>query len=199
MAIDDLLTALEGEAEAEVRRRIGEAERTAAAIAEEAREGVEERLSRAVDARESELRAQLEGELVEVRRRARSRVLEARRRFLDRVFEAAGTRLDGALEDPDYEDALGQVMRDGLACFGAGHVRVRCSPALETRIADRWGDREGLTVEADPSVGTGVELRAPDASLIVDGTLDDRLGRRRPALEIEVMARIREELGDLVG
>ncbi|NIU78873.1 MAG: hypothetical protein GWN71_36575, partial [Gammaproteobacteria bacterium] len=59
MAIDDLLTALEGEAEAEVRRRIGEAERTAAAIAEEAREGVEERLSRAVDARESELRAQL--------------------------------------------------------------------------------------------------------------------------------------------
>ena len=115
MALSELLTALEREAEAsaadEVKRARAEAERLLLAATGEETARVQQRL--AEHART--LRGRAEERLVQARRKAETRVLEARRELLDRVFLGA-LALEGAVRGwPSYRVALERDVRTLLA------------------------------------------------------------------------------------
>ena len=188
MALDDLLAAVEREAERKIATRLAGAWTDAARVAAGSAEHLARRRAEAEAARRAELRAAATREVEASRRAARRMVLEARERLLDRVFRAALQRLPSAVEGQAYAAALAAEVAEVLSYFGAEPVVLRCPPALETRVRELAG-RPEVTVRADPGLTTGLAAESADGALMVESTLQGRLGRLRPALAIEVLRR----------
>lgn len=200
MAIDTLVDALEAngrkraadilrEGRAEMRRIRERADR------EEAR-----RRGELLAGLERELRAELSGEMARVRGEGRRAALEARRELLERVFERARDRLPSALGSTSFRGALPARLKAASRYLPEGEAVVSCPPELEALVRSAVASHEpgrgpggglaGLEVEPDPGVGTGFRLRSRDGGVVVDDTLDGRLARRRPELEIAILERL---------
>ncbi|HEY4591487.1 MAG TPA: V-type ATP synthase subunit E [Thermoanaerobaculia bacterium] len=189
MALDDLLAAVEREAERKIAARLAEAWTESARVAAGSAGHLARRRAEAAAARRAELRATATREVEESRRAARRTVLEARERLLDRVFRAARERLPAAMKGEAYAAALADEVAEVLSYFGAELVVLRCPPALEPQIRKLTSGFSGVTVAADPGLATGLAAESGDGELTVESTLDGRLGRMRPALAIEVLRR----------
>ena len=189
MALDDLLAAVEREAERKIAARLAEAWTDAARVAAGSSEHLARRRAEAEAARRAELRATAVREVEASRRAARRTVLEARERLLERVFRAARERLPEAVRGKAYAAALADEVAEVLSYFGAELVVLRCPPALEPQIRKITSGRSGVTVAADPGLTTGLTAESADGALAVESTLEGRLGRMRPALAIEVLRR----------
>jgi vacuolar-type H+-ATPase subunit E/Vma4 len=187
MALDDLLAAVEREAERKIAARLAGAWTDAARVAAGSAEHLTRRRAEAAAARRAELRAAATREVEASRRAARRTVLEARERLLDRVFRAALQRLPTAVEGQAYAAALADEVAEVLSYFGDELVVLRCPPALEPRVREIASGRSGVTVAADPGLATGLAAESGDGELMVESTLEGRLGRLRPALAIEVL------------
>lgn len=193
MALDDLLAAVEREAERKIAARLAGAWTDAARLAAGSREHLARRRAEAEAARRAELRAAATREVEASRRAARRTVLEARERLLDRVFRAARERLPAAARGEAYVSALADEVAEVLSYFGDELVVLRCPPALEPRareiVQEIGAGRSGVTVAADARLATGLAAESGDGELMVESTLEGRLGRLRPALAIEVLRR----------
>lgn len=185
MALDDLLAAVEREAERKIAARLAEAWTEAARVSAGSAEHLARRRAAAEAARRAELRAAATREVEESRRAARRTVLEARERLLDRVFRAARERLPSAVQGEVYAASLADEVAEVLSYFGTEPVVLRCPPILESRVRELAG--AGVTVRPDPGLTTGLAAESADGTLAVESTLQGRLGRLRPVLAIEVL------------
>jgi fused signal recognition particle receptor len=190
VALEELLAALERDAEAAVQAVRDAAAAEAARIAAESRTQAERRRAEFVAARERELRAAGEVAAAEVGRRTRRAVLEARQGMLDRVFAAARERLAAVATQPAFTERLGDHLAEARAYLGDGPVTVRCPPELTARVRRLARPADGITVVADPAAGTGLRVTSGDGTVEVDNTLDARLARLRPRLALEVLQRL---------
>lgn len=176
MALDQLLAALERDAQAEADRILAEARSDAAAREARTEALLAERRSRLLDEREAQREAELEGELAAARLTARRHALAARETVLDRVFAAAQGACAAAASDPAYHATLVPRLERALACFAPGsRLTISASPPLVPEIT-RWSDRPADTaVIADPQLGTGFRIAGADGSLEVLDTLEASL------------------------
>jgi vacuolar-type H+-ATPase subunit E/Vma4 len=132
----------------------------------------------------------VESALARARREARRETLESRRRVLERVFAAARAGLPAAVERPDYRAGVTRELELALRCLGDRPATLRCHPALRAQVEPLVRSRSGIAVVADPGAGSGFRIVASDGSLDVDATLEDRLARLAPRLEVEIAAQL---------
>jgi vacuolar-type H+-ATPase subunit E/Vma4 len=71
-------------------------------------------------------------------------------------------------------------------------VRVVCDPATAQAVSAS-GERPGARIEARPDTEPGLVAQSSDGSVTVDATLGAFLERLRPALAMEVAARVEGE------
>lgn len=192
MAIEQLLAALETDARAQVERLRADARTAADRVAEEAASDAKRRRGELLAARAVELRAGVEVALGEARRAARKAELEARERLLDRVFAAARGKLASAIAADVYRAALPRQLADALASVGDAPAEVRCAPALVGDLRRQADGRPYLTITADPGCGAGFTLETADGAIAVDGTLEERLGRERQRLAIDLWRELQQ-------
>jgi vacuolar-type H+-ATPase subunit E/Vma4 len=178
LALDQLITALEEDAEKQAHTELEQARSEAHRIATHARDLIVRRRAEFLVRMENDLREETEIELVEARRRSRS---------IDRVFTAAEARLPSLLEQRAYRDALPEELRTALSYVGDEPATIACSPQLSGAIEALVAGRAGTTVLPDDSVGSGFKVVSADGYVTVDVTLDARLERLRPQLSLEVL------------
>jgi len=161
MAIDELVAALEREAEAEIAAiraaARDEADRLAAAAA--ARRAASTRA--AVDVHRAGVQAGADAELAAATRRAMQEVLAARARMLDRLRAAITAELPG-LADPAVRERLRAAARDAA---GDGAIR------------------EG-------SDATGLRIEIEGGRVTIDATLSSLFARLWPRLRIAAVREV---------
>ena len=184
MAINDLLTRLERDAEDEAAATVARAEAEAEEILARANALIEQQRAAHRSVREAALRAEASREVGLARAEAARSVLEARHALLDRVFVAAASLLPGAVAGRDYVDRFPPELASALSCLPPGGGVVRCPAALAAKVTG------AIRVDPDDSVGSGFVVGAADGSLTVDATLARQLERLRPALAAELIQQV---------
>lgn len=192
MPLEDLLSALERDADAQADGELTAARATAEGIAAAAAARVERRRAEFVAARQAELRAAGEQRAADARRRALAGVLEARQRLLDRVFAAARANLPALAGDPSFHGRLPRDLAAARAYLGSGAVTARCRPEVAAAVRALVAGNGALTVVEDESAGTGIRLVGGEGSVEIDDTLEARLTRWLPRLALAVMRRLAE-------
>lgn len=190
MALDQLLTVLRQEADTESASVLDQARVSAQAIREA---GAAERADRqaAEDRRwDAERQQALALALAGAAMRAREAELLARDRLLARVLARARQLLPSLLGRPEYRAAIPALLAQGLECLGTRAGAVHASAALVPELEPLTAGRGALTLEADPSVGTGFQLRSADGGLTIDATLEHRLEQVAPRIRQELLTRL---------
>jgi vacuolar-type H+-ATPase subunit E/Vma4 len=192
MALEELLEVLRRETEAEATAILADAQAEAEAIRARCDADLATRSERLRSEQETIRRSAVELAVAQARRDSRRDLLEARERMLGRVFARAREQFPGALDSPEYQAGLSTRLNEALACLAARAGTVRCHPELEPALAPLLGSRPGVTLTADPSVGSGFKVASDDHSVEIDGTLEGRLERTRDRMKQTVMAALGE-------
>lgn len=195
MGLEELLAALEEDAQGEIARVGAEARREAAAIvarAEEEARALEELLvaeaGRAATA-ESELRlrrARLEAE----------RALRAAREAAFRdLLDGVRGRLAAIRGDEGYAALLQELVGESLAALPAARtVRVDARDEAAAHDALRAHGRQDVAVEVSLSTWGGVEAVSDDGRTVVD-TFEERLANGERLLRLRLARLAREAAG----
>jgi vacuolar-type H+-ATPase subunit E/Vma4 len=194
MSIDDLLSLVGRQADAEVNAVLAAGEAKARAIVAAADAQVASRRERELARLAGASRHAIACATAAAERAHRETWLRERDRVIDRVLEEAGQALaaaDLARYEPSLETAVDATLRylEGLA------VVVRCRPDAAPLIERLVAGRTGVTVAPDADARAGVLGEAADGSVVVDNTLAAWLTRRRPELAAGLAARLDEATG----
>lgn len=183
MALDDLLSAMRAEAEAEIARAEHESRRQTAEILadaeREAGELVQERLSRA--------QAELDAE--RVRRRALAQLAADRERATAReelfaeLMDELRRRLAGVRAEDGYRRLLADLLREGRAALPEAR-RLCVDPRDEALIRELVGESSpGLEVRPELTTSGGLDLETDDGRR-VRNTVEARLQAAEPQLRM---------------
>jgi vacuolar-type H+-ATPase subunit E/Vma4 len=178
----DRVAAILAEAEAEVERMRGDAERDVA------RERGE-RLAR----EEATLRRESHHRIAAERDSARRLVLEAREALLERVIELAAEELGRAIEEPGRRTWLLARAREALAHLPEGPSRLVASSAVAPALTEALADLADVRVEADPELAAGFRATSGDGAVLVDVTAPTLIEQRRATLAIDALRRLAQE------
>jgi vacuolar-type H+-ATPase subunit E/Vma4 len=137
LALDQLITALEEDAEKQAHTELEQARSEAHRIATHARDLIVRRRAEFLVRMENDLREETEIELVEARRRSRSIVLGARQRLLDRVFTAAEARLPSLLETNPPPSPARPSFRAPSRLWSPGGPALPYCPMIRSAVASR--------------------------------------------------------------
>jgi vacuolar-type H+-ATPase subunit E/Vma4 len=190
MALADLISRLEQEAQAQADAIQRDADAEVRAIREEAEQAAAEATARHLEHERAARHLASQRELARVRREARARELEARHAQLARILERARALLPEVAASTRYLEVLPSHAEEALSFVEGLRPRVRCqrrfAPALQAIVARH----EGAQLVIDETVGPGVIAAAADGSVVVDNTLAARLSRAETRLAIELLKRI---------
>ncbi len=189
MALDDLLTRLRRQAEAEATALVDEGRRAAAQIAQEADAEVSAVRAERRRALEARLRAEASVAIESARSDAALRLLRARREAIESVIHRVQAMLPETGADPHYVvSATGEFDR-ALEVLDGRPAVASAAAALAEHLSARTPP--GVEIRADPTV-SGFRIQSTDGRIEVDATLDARLRQLAPALAIE-LARAMDE------
>jgi vacuolar-type H+-ATPase subunit E/Vma4 len=190
MALADLISRLEQEAQAQADAIQRDADAEVRAIREEAEQAAAEATARHLEHERAARHLASQRELARVRREARARELAARHAQLARILERARALLPEVAASTRYLEVLPSHAEEALSFVEGLRPRVRCqrrfAPALQGIVARH----EGAQLVIDEAVGPGVIAEAADGSVVVDNTLAARLARAETRLAIELLKRI---------
>lgn len=190
MALSDLISRLEQEAQSQVQAIQREAEATVHAIEAATDSQIAAIAAGHLERERAERQIVQQRELALARRRARTRELEARHAQITRILERARAFVPEVSASTSYADALPSHVNEMLSFLEGLRPRVRCpailAPLVQATVAGH-GDAE---LVIDESVGWGVVAEAADGSVSVDNTLAARLARAEPRLFIELSRKI---------
>lgn len=191
MAMSDLISRLEQEAQSRVEaiQRKGDADvRTIEAETERA---VQEVMARQLERGRAERHVIREQELALARRQARARELEALHTQIGRILARACALIPEMAASSSYLAAVPSHVEEALRFLEGTCPRVRCKAALATVLQPLVDRCPGAQLVLDDSVGPGVVVEAPDRSVTVDNTLAARLARAETWLAIELTRKLR--------
>lgn len=179
MPLEDLLNAIEADANEEGARLESESRAKAEAILAEAG---------AARAREEVLRAHAPATTNEANRRVALARLEAsrlereaREEAFSLLIDEAHSRLAAARDEPGYSDTLHTLMREALAALPDA-TTARVNPLDETLAAELARELGAdLAVAPEPDIGGGVVLSS-SGGRVVRNTFEERLTNAAPQL-----------------
>jgi vacuolar-type H+-ATPase subunit E/Vma4 len=192
MSLEHLLSALREDARVQAAALVEGAGREAQRLLDEAEAARARLRSERLDALARETGIASRSREAEARGACLGRVLEARQRMLDRVLAAAARRLREVSLGERYAVVLPFLLRGALSFAGDGPSVVRCAEELRSRVGQAVRGRAHVSVRPDPRVTAGVVVEALDGSFAVDATLEGRLERLRPLLQIEIVRKLEE-------
>lgn len=190
--MQELIETLEREAEARSESILAEAREAAAALVLDAERQLEGRIEARIEAGARKWRRNATRRVAEARRAAEERVLAARAKLLGTVFELAATRLAGIPDTPRYQALAPRLLDRALSFLPPTGVTVVCDPAT-ARAVTSTGESSEARIEARPGAPPGIVAQASNGSVTVDATLGAFLERLRPALAMEIAARVEGE------
>ncbi len=187
MALRELVLALERDALARITAVRDQAVAEAKQLQAEARARLAHRRATDLATRGAELSAAAAGALDAARREASARSLNARAEALEAILARARALLLATVPEAAMQAGIRRDLDAALAYVGAGDAVVRCSPGWAKMLKAAVTGRSGVRVEAGEGVGAGVIIRAPDGSIEIDATLENRLARLWPGIAIELL------------
>jgi vacuolar-type H+-ATPase subunit E/Vma4 len=194
MALSDLISRLEQEAQNQVQVIQREAEAAVCAIDAGTDQAVADMTARHLAHERAERQILLQRELAQARRLAHGRELEARHAQIARILQRAREVVPEVASSASYLDALPSHLDEALSFLSGLRPRVRCQAAIASRLQAAIA-RHGAELVIDESVGPGVVAEAGDGSVVVDNTLAARLGRAEARLAIELSGKLSEAHG----
>ncbi len=184
MAIEDILKALEEQAQADIDAVLDEArahadliEKQAIAEAEGIRDGYAKQVERSANSRASKLvnAARLESKMA---------VSSARGDGLEAVFAGARERLGGLRSEASYPNLFAKLAEEALAGI-EGDVVIHVDPA-DAELAQAALAKHGAgRVETDLKCAGGVVVESSGGRIVRRNTLEDRLERSRQLVQAE--------------
>ena len=190
MALSDLVSRLEQEAQSRVHAIQQDADAEVRAIEAATEQAISRIAAHHIDRERAGRRAMQERELAVARREGRGRELEARRAQLTRIFALARSLASETAASPAYADVLPAHLRETLSFLEGLQPRVRCQAAVAAVLQDAIARDPGAALVIDESVGPGIVAEAADGSVVVDNTLVARLARVEPRLSIELLRKL---------
>jgi vacuolar-type H+-ATPase subunit E/Vma4 len=188
MALSDLISRLEQEAQIQVQAIQQAAASEILAIETASAHAVDESRIRHVEYEAMQRQRVRQRELAHVRRAARARELEARHALLVRIIERARALIPEVASSAAYRDALPSHVEEALSYLEASHPCIRCQAAFAATLESTVARSAGAQIVVDDTVGPGLVAEAADGSVIVDNTLAARLARVQTKLAIELLA-----------
>lgn len=195
MALSDLISRLEQEAQSQAQAIQQEAEAEVRAIDAATEQAIIDTTARHLERERAERQVVQQRDLALARRQARARELEARHAQLARILERARALVPEIAASTSYADALPSHLEEALSFLEGLQPRVRCQAAFAPMLQATVARHDGAELVIDDSVGPGVVAEAADGSAIVDNTLAARLARAETRLAIELL----REVGDARG
>lgn len=181
MALDELLSRMRREAEAQAALLLTEAKADAERKRQETEAAVLwERSTRLTD-RERQLASESETSLEQIRREARQEFLAVRQEAADRI-PARAIALAGELKtDPRFLASMQIELDRALQALGGHCGRLLVSSSLAERLRSRVPATTRIEID-DSEIG--FQLQSPDGRVTVTVTIGERLRRQAPALRI---------------
>jgi vacuolar-type H+-ATPase subunit E/Vma4 len=190
MALSDLISRLEQEAQTRVLAIQQEADARVRAIDAANEQAVTEMTARHLHRERTERQIVQQRELAQARQRARARELAARRAQITRILERARAIVPEVAASAPYLDALPSHLEEALAFLEGLQPRARCQAAFVSVLQTTIARHAGAELVIDESVGPGVVVEARDGSVVVDNTLAARLARMEASLAIELSRKL---------
>ena len=173
MAIEDILTALDIQADSEINQIHAQLQTRADEILSEARKKADAAADVYVtDAVKTE-RVAAEQELHKGDSAYRRRVADVKREVFEEVFTQASEKIGGIRQTPEYPVILGQLITDATSDLKGDYV-VHVDPADQALVA---GICPGVTCLADIKTVGGVVVTSADGRIQRSSTFEDRLQR----------------------
>lgn len=183
MALDQLLAALEREAQRTAEHLLAAARAEADQLAASTEREISRRRDMAANLAGSEQRAVLEQAVSAAARAARRDTLIARERLLARVFDALRAALPAAIAQASYRATLPARVATAFACFDDGEPTVfHCPASLVAPMQSIVAGRTDTSIQPSPDDGSGFRLATADGTIEVDDTLESRLDTVRAPL-----------------
>ena len=190
MALADLISRLEHEAQDRVQAIQERADAEVRAIEESTEKAVAEIMARQFDRERAERHLVRQRELAIAWRQARTRELEAQRVQIARVLNRARTYLAAIATSPAYAAAVPTHVDEALSFLHGLQPRVRCQLAFAAVLQAAVNRHEGSQLVIDESTLPGFVAEAGDGSVVVDNTLAARLARAETRLTIELARKL---------
>lgn len=192
MALSDLITRLEREAQTQVDAIAQDAATQVAEIEAAALRAAADITNRHLEHERVRRATRHQRELVRARREGRARELEAHHAQLARILERARGLVVEVSETAAYRDALKGHVEEALSYLQGLRPRVRCRAAFAPLIHPIVAGCDGAELVIDEGVGPGVVAEAANGSVVIDNTLAARFARIEGQLAIELARRLVE-------
>jgi vacuolar-type H+-ATPase subunit E/Vma4 len=193
MALADLISRLEHEAQDRVRAIHEKADAEVRAIEETTGKMVAEIVSRQFERERAERYLAQQRELAIARRQARARELEAQRAQIARVLNRARTLLREIGASPAYAAAVPRHLDEALSFLEGSQPRVRCRAAFAPLLQAAIDRHDGSQLAIDESIGPGFVAEAGDGSVVVENTLPARLARAEIRLTMALARKLADD------
>ncbi|MBK9693166.1 MAG: hypothetical protein IPO73_15995 [Gemmatimonadetes bacterium] len=187
MALQDLLAALEREAEQRISAEQAEAAAAAAALTRDAEALRVARRDDALARERSRLETTAARDVALATREAEHAVLTAREALVERVLGLVREGLAREALSPAEVAALARLAERALDHAGDRPALVRTTSALRQAVADRCAAR-GVPVEVDAALHAGSQVGTADGRVLIDASLPGRLVAREAEARIHIVA-----------
>jgi len=186
MAIEDILRALDEQAQADSEAVLEEAREHAKLIIEEGERSAQQIHDRFTKQAESVSNAAASKKLNAARLESKMIVSSVKGDSVTAVFDAAADKLPELRSGSGYEALFAQLAKEALAGL-TGAVTIRVAPA-DAQLAARAAEAAGVSAEVDATLQSagGLVAEADGGRVIRRNTLEDRLERTRQLLPADV-------------
>jgi len=195
MALPDLISRLEQEAQNQVDAIQREADVEVRAIEAETGRTIADLTARHLELERTRRHIAYQRELAHAHREARARELDARRTQIARILDRARALVPEVAASTAYAEELPAHIDEALSFLDGLRPRLRCHPAFAHIAQSVITRHTGAELVIDESVGPGVVAQAADGSVVVDATLATRLVRAESILAVE-MSRELDDAGE---
>lgn len=183
MALNDILAAMEREAERDINAITAEAEATIAGIKAKAERDAKEIQTRLHNEQHAPVERERARRLNRARRDARNAIAHARETLLAEAMGGAQHELSGLRHTPQYPAVLQALVREATGAIGGPYV-LRADPRDADLLRTIVPNAE---IVFDLETWGGVEARSPDGRVTVTNTLEARMYGARAAMRQAVM------------
>jgi vacuolar-type H+-ATPase subunit E/Vma4 len=186
MAIEDILRALDDQAQADSEAVLEEAREHAKLIVEEGKREAQQIHDRFTRQAESVSNAAAAKKVNAARLESKMIVSSVKGDAVVSVFDSALGKLDELRSSGAYEPLFMALAKEAFAGLDGAVTVVVAAP--DAALASKAAEAAGLTATVDPTMTTagGLVVEAYDGRIVRRNTLEDRLERTRQMLQADV-------------
>ena len=186
MAIEDILRALDEQADSDCRALVETAKQQAKSIMADAKAEADRIRVAKVTATETQVRSRAAQMVNAAKLERRRRITAAQESGIDQVYADAGAALSASRGTKEYEDLFRALAREASE-RSIGDLAVHVAPADAVLAAKVMADL-GLKAEIDPSadIRGGLTVISSGGRVFRRNTFDDRLAKVRKHVQSEV-------------